>query len=262
MEKELIEGLHVFKGNDYSLELRIKHLLAYTSGLADYFEGNRMLGKSFSKTLMSGTDLKWSAKDALLIAKGMGPHFAPGAKGKAFYSDTNFQLLGMVLESVLKESYAVLCKKYIIDPLGLKSTYVYQDPFDRRPKDMYYKNNTLSIPNAMSCFGPDGGVVSTAEEFLRFTESFFKGKLFPLSYIDDLQQWNRIFSPLQSGVGIHLFELPSFIGHSGLSGAVAYFCPSENIFIAGTVNQVDRPDLSFRIMIKMVLLLKKFKADA
>jgi CubicO group peptidase (beta-lactamase class C family) len=67
---------------------------------------------------------------------------------------------------------------------------------------------------------------------------------------------------MQSGVGLHLFKLPwmfnptgavpVFIGHSGLSGALAYYSPKENMFIVGTVNQIAHPDMSFKTMIKLV----------
>jgi D-alanyl-D-alanine carboxypeptidase len=50
--------------------------------------------------------------------------------------------------------------------------------------------------------------------------------------------------------------VPEFIGHSGLSGALAFFCPEENLLIAGTVTQVAHPDVSFRTMIKLVMVLK------
>ncbi len=120
----------------------------------------------------------------------------------------------------------------------------------------------------MTSFGADGGIVSTSAEMLVFIEAFFTGKIFPASYINELQDWNKIFSPLRSGTGIHLFKLPwfldpfgtipEFIGHSGLSGALAFYIPKENIFIAGTVNQVARPDLAFKTMIKLTqILLKK-----
>jgi len=92
--------------------------------------------------------------------------------------------------------------------------------------------------------------------------------LFPLSYIDELQEWNRIFPPMRAGVGIHLFKLPwifdptgaipYFIGHSGLSGALTFYSPKENIYIAGTVNQTAHPDISYRTMISLTQrILKK-----
>ncbi len=72
---------------------------------------------------------------------------------------------------------------------------------------------------------------------------------------------------MRSGTGIHLLKLPwifnptgavpYFIGHSGLSGALAFYSPKENIFVAGTVNQVAYPDISFKTMIKLSQILKK-----
>jgi CubicO group peptidase (beta-lactamase class C family) len=120
----------------------------------------------------------------------------------------------------------------------------------------------------MTSFGSDGGIVSTSAEMLIFIEGFFKGDLFPSEYINEMQVWNRIFFPMRSGIGLHLFKLPwffnptgavpSFIGHSGLSGALAYFSPKNNIYVAGTVNQIAHPDISFKTMIKLTqIVLKK-----
>lgn len=170
-------------------------------------------------------------------------------------------MLGKIIEAVTGDSYASACEKFIIQPLKLKNTYLYLDSRDARPQPLYYGSKVLNIPKAMSSFGPDGGMVSTAEDMLVFIEGFFTGKLFPATDIEELQQWNRIFFPMKAGVGIHLFKLPwifnptgsvpYFIGHSGLSGALAFYSPKENLYIVGTVNQVAHPDLSFKTMIKL-----------
>jgi CubicO group peptidase (beta-lactamase class C family) len=193
--------------------------------------------------------------------------FPPGTNKKAHYSDTNFQLLGKIIENITLKSYSINCEELIIFPLNLNHTYLYTDESDIRPKCIYYKSNLLHIPKAMASFGPDGGIVSTSSDMLVFIESFFNGRLFPKEYTIDLQVWNNIFFPMKSGIGIHLFKLPwifnptgaipYFIGHSGLSGALAFFCPVENIYITGTVNQVAHPDISFKLMIKLVQELKK-----
>jgi len=51
--------------------------------------------------------------------------------------------------------------------------------------------------------------------------------------------------------------MPYFIGHSGLSGALAYYVPREQIYVVGTVNQVAHPDISFKTMIKLTKILMK-----
>lgn len=266
-DTHILEELHVYKGNDYSLQISIKHLLAHSSGLADYFQGKGASGKSLEDEIKSGNDQYWSFEDAIERTKGMSPLFSPGAKHKANYSDANFQLLGKIIEVVTGKSYSENCQALIIEPLGLAATYLYQDIHDSKPKTLYYKHAPLLIPKAMTSFGADGGIVSTSSDILVFIEAFFFGKLFSIAHIAQMQVWNRIFSPMRSGIGIHLFKLPwlfnptgavpYFIGHSGLSGALAYYSPKENLYIAGTVNQIGYPDISFKTMIKLALAVLK-----
>lgn len=267
IDQSILSGLHVYKGKDYSQELTIKHLLSHISGLPDYFQDKGSNGKSLEDELISGNDQYWTFEQIIERTKSIEPHFAPGRKGKAHYSDANFQLLGKIIENITHKPYAENCQDIIIKPLGLINTYLYQDSTDKTPKKLYYKSTELNIPKAMTSFGADGGIVSTSNDMLIFIEAFFIGKLFPQTYIDELQEWNRIFFPMQSGIGIHLFKLPwifnptgavpYFIGHSGLSGALAYYSPKENIFIVGTVNQVANPDISFKTMIKLTQQIKK-----
>ncbi|QOI98939.1 MAG: beta-lactamase family protein [Flammeovirgaceae bacterium] len=267
IEQSILSGLHVYKGKDYSQELTIQHLLSHTSGLPDYFQDKGSNGKSLEDELISGHDQYWTFEQTIERTKSIEPHFAPGRKGKAHYSDANFQLLGKIIENITHKPYTENCQDIIIKPLGLINTYLYQDSTDKTPKTLYYKSTELNIPKAMTSFGADGGIVSTSNDMLIFIEAFFIGKLFPQTYIDELQEWNRIFFPMQSGIGIHLFKLPwifnptgavpYFIGHSGLSGALAYYSPKENIFIVGTVNQVANPEISFKTMIKLTQQIKK-----
>ena len=261
LNKSILSGLHIYKGKDYSDELTIKHLLSHTSGLPDYFQGKGTSGKSLESEIIEGSDQFWTFEQSIERTKKMLPLFAPGTKGKANYSDANFQLLGNIIETVTHKTYSENCQELIIQPLGLTKTYLYHDATDKTPKTLYYKSNELHIPKAMTSFGADGGMVSTSSDMLVFIEAFFTGRLFPVTYIPELQEWNRIFFPMQSGIGIHLFKLPwlfnptgavpYFIGHSGLSGALAYYSPKENLFVVGTVNQVAHPDISFKTMIKL-----------
>jgi CubicO group peptidase (beta-lactamase class C family) len=263
----ILNGLHVYKGKDYSNELTIKHLLAHTSGLPDYFQNKGIISKSLEDEIVNGNDQFWTFEQSIERTKAMKPFFVPGRKHKAHYSDANFQLLGKIIETITNKSYAENCNEFIIKPLGLSKTYLYINSNDNTPKTLYYKNKELHIPKAMTSFGPDGGMVSNSADMLIFIEAFFSGNLFPSSYIYDLQVWNKIFFPMQTGIGIHRFKLPwilnptgaipYFIGHSGLSGALAYYCPEARLYVVGTVNQVAHPDISFRTMIKLTQIFRK-----
>jgi D-alanyl-D-alanine carboxypeptidase len=265
LDSSIIKSLHVFKGKEYSYDLTIKHLLSHTSGLPDYFQDKGSSGKSLEDELKSGSDQYWTLEEAIERTKSMQPLFIPGSKNKAHYSDANFQLLGKIIETITNKSYSKNCNDLIINPLGLTKTYLYQDVSDHLPKSFYYVENELHIPKAMTSFRADGGMVSNSADMLIFIEAFFTGKLFPSEYIQDLQKWNKIFFPMRSGIGIHQFKLPwifnptgvvpVFIGHSGLSGALAYYSPKQNIYVVGTVNQIAQPDLSFKTMIKLTQIM-------
>jgi len=262
LPSEVIKGLHVLNQHDYSHEITIRQCLAHTSGIPDYFQLKQENGASLERQLMAGQDQFWSFERAITFSKSMKPRFKPGAKGKAHYADTNFQLLGKIIEIVTQKSLVQNYAEVIIEPLKLQATYLYSDINDQRPQPFYYKSNPLHVPQAMASFGADGGIVSTASELMRFLQAFFAGNFFPKAYFDELKQWNAIFFPMQSGVGIHRFKLPWFfnpfgtipelIGHSGLSGTLAYCSVERDLYVAGTVNQVAYPSSSFRLAVSLI----------
>lgn len=266
LSTDIMLKLHVFKGVDYSDSLTIRNLLAHTSGLPDYYEDKGDDGKSLLQKLQEGADQSWTFEQALEISKGMNPKFAPGTKGKAHYSDTNFQLLGKIIENIYGKSIAEVMHDVIFLPLELRQTYMYVDAVDKTPALMYFKNKPLDICKAMTSFGADGGIVSTSSETMVFLKAFFNGYFFPKSYLPELYTWNNVMFPLEYGVGIMKFQLPAiftmfskmpaFIGHSGLSGAFAYYVPEKDVFLAGTVNQINNPGTSYKMLIQIIGSLK------
>lgn len=79
--------------------------------------------------------------------------------------------------------------------------------------------------------------------------SFVKGDLFELSNIKDPKFNNIQFIPLKYGGGMMsvyispmmspLFDAPQIIGHNGLSGSFAFYCPEKDTFIAGNLNEFN-----------------------
>lgn len=249
---------------DLRRTITVRHLLSQTSGIPDYFQGKPDRGASLEETLMRGDDTRWDFDDVLTRTATLQPRFLPGTKGKALYSDTNYQLLGAIIEKVLGCSYAEAVRSQICEPLGLGDTYVFTDPADTTPAPLRFKTAPLHIPKAMTSFGPDGGIVSTAQDAMVFLRAFFEGRLFDRAWISVDGPWNPVFFPLEYGLGISRFAVrwfmmpfatrPTFIGHSGLSGAFAFYCPSRKVYLTGTVNQLSSPSLSFRLLIKAALL--------
>lgn len=260
LSPEIMKSLHIVSGIDYSDSITIKHLMAQTTGLPDYFEGKPNGGNSLYREITEERDRSWTFDEAIELSKQMQPKFKPRSD-KAHYSDTNFQLLQNIIEQITNKTIEQVYQEYIFDPLDLKKTYLYSDDTDAHPIQLNYKKDPLIIPKAMASFKGDGGIVSTSLESITFIKAFFTGILFPEEYIDELKHWNSIMFPLEYGVGLMRYKLPAYLaggksielyGHSGLSGAFAFYDPEQDIYISGTVNQISKPGTSFQLLVKVL----------
>jgi CubicO group peptidase (beta-lactamase class C family) len=164
----------------------VEHLLNHESGFGDYHrDGYFVLPKS-EKTL-----------DKIIERmKGGQLLFAPGEENE--YSNSGYVLLGAIIEKVSRKSYFANVKQRIIQPLGLKNTYVENlDRFKDRvaygylysPLGALEKNETLQdLPN------PDGGFLSTTLDVLKFYRSYYNDDVLLNEKIksqDPFFQWIR-----------------------------------------------------------------------
>lgn len=268
----MIDGIHIYKGVDYSAQIKVYQLVNQTSGLADYFEDKPKGGHSLFDELKQGHDRALDIQQVMDIVRNLPPKFEPGAQNgeKASYADTNYQLLGAIIESVTGRSIADNYRTMIFDPLRLKQTYAYDRSAaqsNRAPAVIYLEDRAVNLPEFFSTNTPDGGLVSTVSENLVFLRAFLEGKLFDPKFFDRMMgRWNAIFFPLQYGYGMMRFKLPWYfspfkpmpelIGHSGSTGSFAYYCPARELYLTGTVNQIVGPNISFMLMIQIINALK------
>lgn len=246
----ITEQLHIYKGVNYSSQIKVYQLINQTSGLPD-FEAEKPKGdRSVLDKLIGGDDLYIDMDEALRITAKLSPHFAPGTPKKAFYSNLNYRLLGEIIKNVSQKSLAENFTERIYDILGLESTYSYDWTKSQgiAPATIILKNAPVYVPKYLSSNDADGGIVSTVAECILFLRGFFEGKLFDKSMLDKMTEWNKIFFPLRYGYGLMKFQLPryfwfaplpEFIGHSGSTGSFSFVCPSKSLYISGTLNQVS-----------------------
>src|SRR6056297_2651655 len=153
-----LTGLHVVKGVNYEADLTVRHLLHQTSGLADYYESD------LAADLKEGNDRSYDLDDVLRMTKALPPQAAPDS-GKSHYSDTNYQLLGAVIEAATGRTYDHALQGRICEPLGLKQTAVLQGADVGLP--IYHETRVLNVPRILTSMGPDGGIISTMDEIGR-----------------------------------------------------------------------------------------------
>jgi D-alanyl-D-alanine carboxypeptidase len=262
----LIRGIHVYKGKDYSQEITIKQLLSQTSGIADYYSEQPNGGKSLFELLLAEPKLSWTVDQTIERARDdLKPNFQPGTD--ASYSDTNFQLLGKIVEAITGKPLHIVYQDFIFRPLGLKHTWLigYPEPQiapSAAPADVFYKDKNITKTRSNGAYWADGGLVSTAEEMIIFLKALNEGRIISRDTLKLMHNWHKLQFPLQYGYGTMYFKLPWYInmvmrvpplwGHSGSTGSFLYYSENLNLYMAGSINQVDSKIKPFRLMGKVM----------
>ena len=264
LPKEIMTGLHIHNGKEYSSDLTISHLLSHTSGLPCYLTDKQADGRKVMAELEAGLDQPWPVEKVIETAKMMKTHFPPGKKGKAKYSDTNYQILNLIIEGITGMPVQIVLKK-LFQELNLEKTYVFENVQDDSFVPIYYKSKQIKLPLFLSSTQND--IISTARDQMTFLKAFFNGHFFPKERLHELEKWNSVFFPFKYGIGIQKFYMPRFlspfqpvpemIGHSGSTGSVAFYVPEMDIYVTGTINQQAQPNIAFQTVIKILTRIRK-----
>lgn len=107
-----LQGLPVVRG------VTIRQLLNHTSGVPDY----SAVDPEFGAQVLRDRGRRWTAGELVELAAQARPAFAPGTDYA--YSNTNYVLLGMVIETITGTPWPVQVRTRILDPLRLDGTYI------------------------------------------------------------------------------------------------------------------------------------------
>lgn len=260
-------GLHVRRGVDRTAQITVRHLASHTSGLPDFLERRRG-GPSLYRQVRAGHDLSWTFEDVLRITREQQrPHFNPqdltARTQRARYSDTGFQLLIRILESVTSTRFPDLLTERITGPLGLTRTWhpaaKPAEPDLPAPLPLYVRRRHVALDKV---FVSSDDLFSTTGDLLAFDRALLAGKPFADANTPHLltERRNRLGNApvLRYGLGTMIFKvnrlmspLPkpvTLVGHSGSTGTWLFTCPELDLHLAGTVDQTVAQGLPFRIM--------------
>src|SRR5690606_33704167 len=179
---DLLSGLHIYKGVDYSSRIRIEHLMCNTSGLHDYFEGVTKHGR-FTELLLNDPRRVWTPEETVEWTKTyLSPRFSPG--NGVFYTNTGFNLLGLIIENVMSKPYADVLHEYVFDRLNMDSSYLlhFSEPSNKSPLPIARLNvmgKQIDVEEHLSFTSiyAAGQAVSTSEDLLKFIRAFNEGGL-------------------------------------------------------------------------------------
>jgi D-alanyl-D-alanine carboxypeptidase len=226
--------------------ITVRQLMTHTSGLVRY-----ELNPTFLADLTADPDKVWTGEERLAY---LFDHRAPFAPGQGWeYSDTNYIVLGMIIERTGGAPYYEQLHQRILQPNSLTRTI----PSDTRllpivqghagpnnpfgGTDEMIKNGKFAINPQFEWTG--GGLATTSDDLVKWAKLLYEGRVIPESLMDDLLHGvpARLGPETRYGLGVIIrpTALGMTYGHSGFMPGyqtdLMYF-PEMKLAIAVQVN--------------------------
>lgn len=175
--------------------------------------------------------------EMLTIISNEKPDFRPNEK--ASYSNTNFLILGYIVEKVTGKSYADNLKERITSRIGLSNTYAggKTDIANGESFSYQFAGNWKQQPETdMSIPGGAGCIVSTTTDPTKFVEALFSLKLVSRNSLN-------LMKTATDGYGMGMFQMSFYAkrsyGHTGaidgFGSTLGYF-PEDSMAVAYCTN--------------------------
>jgi D-alanyl-D-alanine carboxypeptidase len=264
---DLVDGIDVYRGHDYSRAVTVRQLMSMTSGIADYYEEKGPDGKTGYDLFLADPARTWTVAEMIGRARtDLKAHFAPGTG--LYYSDTGYQLLGMIIENVTRTSLASALQNYLFRPLGLRHTWLTGSPEPAglaAPARVFDHQQDITTVRASTDYWADGGLVATPADMIAFLRALHDGKIVSPASLRTMQTWhNRDGSPtlpfsfVQYGYGLWHFQMTGPLGAlknvvptwgaSGSTGSFLYYSQPLDLYLAGTVDSAGSGMMTFVLM--------------
>jgi D-alanyl-D-alanine carboxypeptidase len=231
-------------------QITVRMLLNHTSGIPDY------LDEGFKRIVAADPQRVWQVEELLDRAAAQPRSGAPGERH--VYSNTNYNLLGLIIEQATGQSWRTVVRERVIDRLDLDNTSLAE------PGDASIGSNaahgyellngglrdfTEVDPSMADAAG--GALVTTTEDLGRFVRALFAGDLFDRA--ETLKEMRTYVKATDEGgmvgygLGIERYVLPGgveAIGHVGTtSGYLAFVghLPAQDVDVAMVITNRDDP---------------------
>ena len=158
--------------------ITLRELLSHTSGIHDLFTSPGM-----SDDILANPSRIWTPQEVLArIGK---PYFAPG-KGY-YYSNTNYVLLGLVVEKATHKNLAALVREEFLAPLGLSHTFVQTEERTlgvvahgyngsaAKPVDLSIGQTMVPFTSEVTACSSACAIVSSAQDLARWASALYGG---------------------------------------------------------------------------------------
>jgi CubicO group peptidase (beta-lactamase class C family) len=142
---------------DYGKPIRIRDLLQHTSGLRDYG----------TLELIAGRGQDTMPELMALLARQERLNFVPGTRHE--YSHTDFVVLSLVIERIVKEPFGAFLEREVLQPLGMKGSRVHDARGVRIPERAYGHDGEQGAPRLVMA----GSRITGGENVFTSVEDLF-----------------------------------------------------------------------------------------
>lgn len=264
LDAELIDNLHIYKGKDYTEQIKIRHLLKQTSGLNDYFW-------PLLEKVLEDREYQITTREAIIWGKNnLKPYGPPGKK--VHYTDTNYHLLGLIAENIVGKPFHELLKEYIFAPLEMEYSSMLHcsEPIKEHPYPTAHFSVDGKVINDYESFVEidytGGGVVSNTEDLLKFMKALVTGEIISEKTLKLMKNdSDKLYFGIDYGYGIWKFKtIPILMpkkyncwGCVGVTGAFMFYHPELDAYLIGNFNDKSYKSKGLRFMLKIIKKLYK-----
>lgn len=217
----------------------LEHLLAHTSGIESY---NYIGGFDKSVPWTPEALVQWAYDHSPTLM------WTPGTAW--YYSNTNFILLGMIIEAATGQSYADALQTSLFDPLGLDMRLAVSGDDSSTLVRSYTPpplrdNSHIEDP---SSGWAAGAIVSTPADLARWTVALYGGELLSSNTLALMTTPSGVTTPNQEDYGLATFiendggDGHVLVGHTGgISGYLtwAYYLEPEGVAVVVMSNRLE-----------------------
>lgn len=228
-----------------SNDITVRMLLNHSSGIPDHADDEK-----FFKALAANPDRTWKPEDLLAFVPGKKALF-PAGKGFS-YSDTNYILVGMIIERVAGQTLFDEVRRRFLKPLKLEHTVPQEGRVIPGLVNGYSSFTSLAGPQGAMIVGgkftinpqaewAGGGFASTAEDLARWAKALYEGGLIKQPYFDQMLAGIDTGEIDRYGLGVEIGEgrWGKALGHDGsfpgYVSAMQYF-PQYKVAVAIQIN--------------------------
>jgi CubicO group peptidase (beta-lactamase class C family) len=241
----------------------IRQLLSHRTGFADYWDNDK-----FINIWRKNKGKHWSHLEILQWAGKRKPKCE--VDGCFHYSDTNYIIMGLILEQYFGKKLHRLFKEAFFDPLNMRCSWMYfeeEKPTECKPIAHSYEKKLDVTKNQMqSADWSGGGIYSTLkDQIIFFNELFFTERLISENSRKEMFSWQKTNwgRNIKYGLGIYRIEIDrgmTLIGHKGIHNAFSFLWEESDILFTGSLNQ-ERNESIDRLLHPVMQILQRDGID-